>query len=189
VKGADIDAKGDGGQTALHWACEKGHGLAAEMLCRCGARLNLVTKHGSTALHLASRRGHLELVKVLLAASHGDFVSDKRYIKRAIIALLSPTPTPGGGLRGRGSKREGGGGGGGGKSAWGGGEGGGGDPSIALRVTLLVDDLVWPGVVWPLGDDTSPPCPYMVIITNRLVSVGDDTSRCGQALEADIPLR
>ena len=78
VKGAHVDACGDGGQTPLHWACEKGHGLAVEMLCRCGARLNLVTKSGSTALHIAARRSHLEVVKVLLAEAHGDFVNDKR---------------------------------------------------------------------------------------------------------------
>ena len=68
--GIDISAQDDAGQTALHFAAEKGHARVVELLLQHNppARLDLVTNSGLCALMFAARNGHGNIVEMLLDA-------------------------------------------------------------------------------------------------------------------------
>jgi len=64
---ADLFAKGDKGENALHRACFAGHFEAVKYLCiRMGTEMNQRTSKGLHAGHIACYRGHLEIVKYLV---------------------------------------------------------------------------------------------------------------------------
>jgi hypothetical protein len=65
-EGADINAAGDIGLTALHFAAMKGHAAAVELLLERGADPTIQDEFGSDALSWA--RKHPEVSKVLEAA-------------------------------------------------------------------------------------------------------------------------
>jgi ankyrin repeat protein len=67
-QGADIDAKGDDGDTALMLASRCGSIQVVELLLMHHARLDLVNKEGKTALHHAAENGHWMLAEKLLDA-------------------------------------------------------------------------------------------------------------------------
>eukprot|EP00808_Paulinella_micropora_P001566 g81676.t1 len=54
--------------TALMWACAKGHNTIGAFLVESKANLNLVNYHGNTALTIAARELHTELGKLLVNA-------------------------------------------------------------------------------------------------------------------------
>lgn len=77
--GADVDATGADGCTALHSASGKDHDSCVQALLTARAALDAVTKRGSsysrwcieagtTALHLVARRGHASCVRTLQEA-------------------------------------------------------------------------------------------------------------------------
>ena len=66
--GADPNAKGFSGETALTIAAEHGHVEIVKILLDRGADMNAKTNHGDTALHYGSEYGHRDVVKVLLDA-------------------------------------------------------------------------------------------------------------------------
>ena len=66
--GADPNAKGFSGETALTIAAEHGHVEIVKILLDRGADMNAKTNHGYTALHYGSEYGHRDVVKVLLDA-------------------------------------------------------------------------------------------------------------------------
>jgi len=74
-KGANINARGDGGSTPLINASQDGRFKVVEMLIKKGADINLATNSGSTALGLSSFNGYKNIVKVLL--ENGANVSAK----------------------------------------------------------------------------------------------------------------
>jgi ankyrin repeat protein len=61
VNGADFV-----GRTALHWAADKGHTSAVQVLLGAGAAVDASTGRGSTALMWAADKGHVSTVKALL---------------------------------------------------------------------------------------------------------------------------
>ena len=65
--GADVNAKGDIGQTPLHWAANEGHKKIAELLISEGADVNAKGIVGETPLHAAVHEGHKEVAELLIA--------------------------------------------------------------------------------------------------------------------------
>src|SRR5665213_1327600 len=72
-KKADVNAKGDYGYTALHWAAYQGYAPVAQILLERGALVDPVEETGSTPLLLASQRGYADVCAVLIA--HGADVN------------------------------------------------------------------------------------------------------------------
>jgi ankyrin repeat protein len=66
--GADLDAKGPDGRTALMVAAEKGRAGAIQALLESGASPDVQAPRGETALGLAARNRHREAVRRLLQA-------------------------------------------------------------------------------------------------------------------------
>jgi hypothetical protein len=66
--GADVNAREDGGWTALLWAAANGHADAARLLIEAGADVNATNEVGDTTLTLAASRGAPGVVQVLLEA-------------------------------------------------------------------------------------------------------------------------
>mmetsp|Transcript_11213 Transcript_11213/g.21353 ORF Transcript_11213/g.21353 Transcript_11213/m.21353 type:complete len:648 (+) Transcript_11213:99-2042(+) len=64
--GANVQAPGLFGYTALHWAADEGHIETLKILVKLGADVGTQNHDAETALHLAAVRGHLETVKVLV---------------------------------------------------------------------------------------------------------------------------
>ena len=67
--GADLDAKDDCDNNALHIACSKGHADVANRLIKAGCDVASIAGNGATALHLAARKGHDDVIDLLL--EHG----------------------------------------------------------------------------------------------------------------------
>ncbi|KAI9893551.1 MAG: hypothetical protein M1814_006347 [Vezdaea aestivalis] len=64
--GADIHAKGNYGETALHEAASRGHEAIIKLLLENGADIHAKSDYGETALHKATSRGHEAIIKLLL---------------------------------------------------------------------------------------------------------------------------
>lgn len=58
VRGAEVDARQNGGYTALHAAAKRGSGTLVELLMGAGADPALVTDQGQSAADLAAAGGH-----------------------------------------------------------------------------------------------------------------------------------
>jgi ankyrin repeat protein len=66
--GADVNAKGEGGITALMLASLNGRADIVRVLLDARAEVNASDKEGFTALLAAAQYSHLEVVRALLAA-------------------------------------------------------------------------------------------------------------------------
>ncbi len=64
---ANVNVQDDNNNTALHYACWKGHTAVVKLLLDAGADINMTNRAGSTPLHSACGNGHLQSVKALLA--------------------------------------------------------------------------------------------------------------------------
>jgi hypothetical protein len=71
ARGADVNHRGEGGGSPLHWAAARGLVDIAELLLAHGARVNARDDDGETPLDIARKRGHGEMV-VLLAGGAGE---------------------------------------------------------------------------------------------------------------------
>jgi hypothetical protein len=65
---ADVEAKDNDGQTALHWAARSSHEVMVRLLLEAKANVEAKDNNGQTALHLAARNGHEAVVRLLLEA-------------------------------------------------------------------------------------------------------------------------
>jgi len=66
-KGAGINAMGQGGYTALHWAAQKNQKQAATLLLDAGADVNARTgENGWTPLHVAAMQSNKDVSKILV---------------------------------------------------------------------------------------------------------------------------
>ena len=66
--GAEVNAEGEHGETALMWATENGHFEVGRVLLNAGADVNARSEAGLTALMGAAFEGRIENLKVLLDA-------------------------------------------------------------------------------------------------------------------------
>ena len=66
LKGVDLDAEGENGETPLHRACRLGVVALAEFLINRGADVKEKDEQKRTPLHKASQSGSVEIVKLLL---------------------------------------------------------------------------------------------------------------------------
>lgn len=81
AEGANIDARDEHNNTALHLAARYGHTDAVNKLIAEGADIHATNEDGNTALHLAARSGHVHIVKNLLtngADMHAENTEGKR---------------------------------------------------------------------------------------------------------------
>jgi hypothetical protein len=76
-RGANINATGDGGNTALHWTAVQGHEEVVALLLEKGAHANTRDNYGRTPLMLACVNGHLGVVKVLVQHMGGQGLADR----------------------------------------------------------------------------------------------------------------
>ena len=67
ASGADVDAQGRQGDTALHWAAFNGNSEIVRALIDAGANVNDPLANGNTPLHLAAFKGHAAVVERLLS--------------------------------------------------------------------------------------------------------------------------
>lgn len=66
ASGGSPDARGPGGETALHWAAAYGHRDVAELLLAKGAQVNATDGGGGTPLHYAAEEDQVELIRLLM---------------------------------------------------------------------------------------------------------------------------
>jgi ankyrin repeat protein len=66
--GADVNAKGKGGSTALGWAASKGYEDMVRLLIKTGADIEWEAPQGQTALHVAAHQGQAEVIRILLSS-------------------------------------------------------------------------------------------------------------------------
>jgi ankyrin repeat protein len=65
-RGANINATGSGGITALHCAAQEGHAEAVDFLLKKGAHANIKNQYGMTPLMWACNNGHLGAAGMLV---------------------------------------------------------------------------------------------------------------------------
>ncbi|KAM7206366.1 Ankyrin repeat-containing domain protein [Naviculisporaceae sp. PSN 640] len=61
-----IHAPEDIGQSALHWACQNGHGDATRLLLKAGASVDNPNQYGDTPFCKAAAHGHINVAQLLL---------------------------------------------------------------------------------------------------------------------------
>jgi ankyrin repeat protein len=86
--GANINARGQGDATALHWAINFGHiDTAIELISRKGSNLELRDGDGNTALCLAASSGQVELTDELIArgANIAETDSDNQNLLHIVV--------------------------------------------------------------------------------------------------------
>ena len=66
ANGADVNAQGPSGRTALMVAAYNGRKEVCEFLITEGANLNVMDKFGITTFSFSARRGHKEICKLLI---------------------------------------------------------------------------------------------------------------------------
>ena len=74
-KGADVNAKENDGNTALHWASVLEYAEIVKMLLAMGADVNVKNNKGNTALTQAIFFGHTKIVEILEEAEE-KFIMD-----------------------------------------------------------------------------------------------------------------
>ena len=77
-----MDAKGQDGYTALHYACRYGHVDIVKILVKHKANVKARTEHGDTPLHLAALYGKIEVV---IAELDSDMINVKGHLGRSLL--------------------------------------------------------------------------------------------------------
>ena len=85
--GADVNARGNNGNTPLHIASQHGHVHTAKLLIAAGANIEARTQEGTTPLRRALANGHRELALTLLRAGAPITVLPTKWIKPKSEAL------------------------------------------------------------------------------------------------------
>jgi ankyrin repeat protein len=75
--GADVNRRGERGQTALMYAAWRGHGAIAALLLSAGADPGMTNAGGRTASEIALLSGHHDLARQLASAER-TFAAAKR---------------------------------------------------------------------------------------------------------------
>lgn len=90
-KGADVDTKGRGGQTALHPAARYGHEKVVRLLLEKGADINAKDENGQTALHMVVEGRHVARIQEAAEKRHETSERTDETAKKmhgAVIQLL-----------------------------------------------------------------------------------------------------
>ena len=87
VEGAEIDARGEDGETPLIRAILEGHADVAELLIVHGADVMVRNERGLTPLHAAAYSGSAEAVRLLL--DHGAALEDRANVSGATPLMLA----------------------------------------------------------------------------------------------------
>mmetsp|Transcript_15998 Transcript_15998/g.24940 ORF Transcript_15998/g.24940 Transcript_15998/m.24940 type:complete len:392 (+) Transcript_15998:144-1319(+) len=74
--GVDVNAADETGQTALHFAADKGAADCAKLLVQAGANVNATDREGISALQAAVIMGHVDVTAMLLEAGADPDVKD-----------------------------------------------------------------------------------------------------------------
>jgi len=77
ARGADVNAKGRYGWTALHWAADNGFAEIVKLLLKAGAKTDVIYSLGDTLLHFAAYDGNLNIVELLLDSGADINVTDR----------------------------------------------------------------------------------------------------------------
>ena len=65
-KEANVEAKNECGDTALHWAAFRGYRGVVRLLMKAGATTKVKNKEGHTALYYAAKHDYLPVARLLL---------------------------------------------------------------------------------------------------------------------------
>lgn len=85
--GADVNVVNQMGQTAMHWAVERGRVEVLRSLIKRGARVDAKDGSGRTPLHQAAEHGHAELASILLDSGADVAAQDRsRYTSLHMLA-------------------------------------------------------------------------------------------------------
>ena len=82
--GAEVNAKNNGGDTALTLAAHNGHTETVQTLSAAGAEVNAKNNRGGTVI-LAAQDGHTEIVHSLLSSGAEINTKDTEYGSTALI--------------------------------------------------------------------------------------------------------
>ena len=74
---ADVNIQTSDGNTALHYAADKGHLGICKMLLASGARASLTNSNGNTPLDYAQSKGHHEVCELLRSIMDSTATQDK----------------------------------------------------------------------------------------------------------------
>ena len=66
ANGVDVNGKGWGDWTALHYAVDEGHKEIIELLLTSGSDVNAKRNDGSTALHYAALSGRKQIAELII---------------------------------------------------------------------------------------------------------------------------
>lgn len=92
AEGAQINARGEDGETALIRAAREGRLENAHILVQANASLDLQDRHGRTALFYATHMAHVTMASLLIDAGADITLDDKDGIKPLDIALRNGAP-------------------------------------------------------------------------------------------------
>jgi ankyrin repeat protein len=79
-RGANINATGFMGRTALHWAGHEGREDMVALLLSKGAQANSRSENGATPLMFAAYRGHLGVVRMLVQHRGGVGLDERTFL-------------------------------------------------------------------------------------------------------------
>jgi len=89
-KGAQLEAKGSGGRTPLHWAAEQGHIEIVRLLCDRGADVEARSNTERRPLHQAAHQGHISIVIELIEERNAEINArvDDGYTALTVAVLM-----------------------------------------------------------------------------------------------------
>lgn len=89
AKGADVNFKGAGGQTALHAACANGHAEIVEALLARGADAMAANDAGNTPAHYAAQQRHAPCLRLLVATQGADVLARNAFGRSALTEAIA----------------------------------------------------------------------------------------------------
>ena len=73
----DLTLTNECGETALHFAADRGHSAIVGLLLEQGGRVNAASQDGCTPLHYACLNGNIEVVRMLMSAGANPTLEDQ----------------------------------------------------------------------------------------------------------------